>query len=123
MARRSERVTVRLTPNEEDWIINKAEKAGVSKSRFMRKVVLGELSQAEVPFYQKNHRMKFNNGITHEEMRKVLRGDMSNAQNNLNQIARKLNSGRVIDEKDREKLDTIQDELNNIARVIVMALR
>jgi hypothetical protein len=121
--KRNKMIGVWCTQEEHDWILKEANKAGPSKGAYMRKVVLGELPQANVPYRKEDRRLQFKNGITHEDMNKVLRQDLSNVQNNLNQVARKLNSGRPVDEKVEAMLEGVQSELDKISRVIVMALR
>ena len=120
---RTERMTVRLTPAEQEWIVKMAEKAGVSKSRYMRKVVLGELAPAEVPHKKIHREMKFKNGITQAKMKKIFLGDMPKLGNNLNQIARRLNEGQPADDDMVEQMKYVREELNEIGKVIIKALR
>lgn len=123
MSERSERVTVRLTPSEEEWIIKMAEKAGVSKSRYMRKVTLCEFPQSADPFYEKDRKFNFSNGITHQEMKRVFQVDFPKVGRLLNQIARKLNSGEKLEEEMVEVMKNIRQKHSNMARTIVKALR
>lgn len=122
MIEKSERITVRLTPGEEEWIVKKAEKAGVSKSRYIRKVTLCELPQSDNPFYEKDRPMNLKNGITHAKMMRIFNTDISQIGNNLNQIARRLNSGEEVDDEMLKEVKQMREELTEIGRVHYKAL-
>jgi len=123
MAEGSPRITVRVTPSEEEWIIKKAKQAGVSKSRYMRKVTLCEFPQSGEPFYQKDRQFNFKNGVTHQEIKEIFRSKFPGVTNNLNQIARKLNSGQGVDKAMIEEIKQIREQHNEIAVTIIKALR
>lgn len=122
MEERSERITVRLSPSEEKWILKEKDRAGVSKSRYMRKVVLGELPQAKVPFREEDRRLEFENGISAVEMRKVIDHELPKWGNNLNQVARTLNQGGPVDDKIVKQLNDIREAITEIGRKILRGL-
>jgi hypothetical protein len=123
MGERTERITVRLTPGEEEWIIKRADKADVSKSRYMRKVVLGEFPQTEAPYKNIHRQMRFNNGITQAKMKKIFQTEMPKVNSNINQIARRLNSGQVADNKMLKEVKGIRANHQKMTRIIIKALR
>jgi hypothetical protein len=123
MGERTERITVRLTPSEEEWIIKRADKAGVSKSRYMRKVVLGEYPQIQAPYKNIHRQMRFSNGITQAKMKRLFQTEMPKVNSNINQIARRLNSGQVADDKMLKMVEDIRDNHQKMTRIIIKALR
>ena len=115
MEGKTQRITVRLTPSEEDWIIQAAQQNSVSKSRYMRNVVLGELPQAEHPYATNQQALKFSDKITKGEFITVMYDQIPRAGNNLNQIARRLNDGAPADQKMVDMMASIEDSFTKIA--------
>lgn len=123
MSELDEIVPVRFSLEGKKWVQQKADEAGVSRGRYIRKVVLGEVVQADVPFDKKNRELRFNNGITQADMQKIFQTKMPRANSNLNQISRRLNSGEPIDDKMLALMRDIQEDYQKIARTIIKALR
>lgn len=122
MIKRSERITVRVSPDEEDWIIKKAEKSGVSKSRYIRQVSLCQRPQAEVPFSKSDQPVSVNGPITNEELKKVLNSDLPKIGNNINQLAKHVNEQRSIGPKQTSELEQCRKDLDELTEVIVDAI-
>lgn len=122
MIKRSERITVRVSPGEEDWIIKEAEKSGVSKSRYIRQVSLCQRPQAEVPFSKSDQPVSVNGPITNEELKKVLNSDLPKIGNNINQLAKHVNEQRSIGPKQTSELEQCRKDLDELTEVIVDAI-
>jgi len=114
--------SVSLDESERKWIKKQAEKEGISYTNYMRKVVLCELPQSEIPYHRKDRELNFSNGVSHAEMRKVLDHELPKWGNNLNQIARKLNEGAPADDKMFELMGDIRRHINKIGRKILRGL-
>lgn len=106
--------SVSLKESQRDWIKEQAEKHGISYTHYMRKVVLGELPQAKEPFHQKDHLVPLEDGVSYGDLRRLFSLKMPKATNNLNQIARKLNSGDPVDDKMLEAVEDIRDDISRM---------
>lgn len=123
MSELDEIVPVRFSEEGKEWVEQKADKAGVSRGRYIRKVVLGELPQAEVPYETIHRQLRFNNGITQAKMKEVFQTEMPKVNSNINQIARRLNSGEPVDSKMLKMVDDIRANHQKVTRIIIKALR
>jgi len=123
MVEKSERITVRFTPEAEQWIIKQADKAGVSKGRYVRKVALGELRQAEQPFRKKDQKIELGSEVRFSDLEKVLEHDLPKIGNNLNQLTRHVNEQSEIGIKQINLLKDIRKEISRIANEILTVLR
>ena len=122
MIEKTERITVRFTPNQEEWVIRQAEQAGVSKGRYLRKVVLVEFPQASTPFFKKDRRINFRQGITMKNMQKIIEHDLPKTGNNLNQLTRHVNETRQIDRQVLEEITKYRKDNSRLVKTIVRAL-
>lgn len=80
MERRTERITIRLTPSEASRIVTLSEKLCISPSEYIRKRTLGRklvVREYQAPSFQVINELKA-------------------LGNNLNQIARKFNENRTV---------------------------
>jgi uncharacterized protein (DUF1778 family) len=84
VAKKSEQLTVRVTPREKREIERRAEAAGRSVSRFL---VESALEGEEVTSSEEREELL-------EELRKLYR-ELRSTGGNLNQVARRLNQGRA----------------------------
>lgn len=123
MVEKTERITVRFTPEGEEWVVNQAEKAGVSKGRYLRQVALCQRPQAEEPFDDTNKNVALSNGVRVEELRKVLHQDLSKIGSNLNQIAKHINKQSKIGIKQTHLLKDMRDNWDSLVSKIVRAIR
>jgi hypothetical protein len=106
---KTEFIGVRVTPEGLKAIKQKAEKAGISPSRYVREVALGELPQDGANF-SKYDRVEALQGLKKE---------LNMMGNNLNQIARIANqSGQVND----ERVTAIRKELHRLKMEILKSL-
>jgi len=81
-AKKTERITVRFTPDERTWLAETSNENGVSVSRYIRQVSLGELPQIN---------KKLNGcSISQKEFLDLYK-EVNMVGTNLNQIAKKLN--------------------------------
>ena len=122
MADKTQRITVRFTPRQEEWVIREAQKAGVSKGRYLRKVALVELPQASRPFFKKDRRIKFNKGVTMEDMRKIVEYHVPRQGNNLNQLARHVNETHQIDRQVLQEINRYKEDNSRLVKTIARAL-
>lgn len=122
MVEKTERITVRFTPKQEEWVIKEAEKIGVSKGRYLRMVALVELPQANTPFFKKNQRMNFKGGVTWEEMKKIIEYHIPTQGNNLNQLTRHVNETRQIDRQVLKEITRYRKDNSRLVKTIVRAL-
>jgi hypothetical protein len=122
MIKRSERITVRVSPDEEAWIITEAEKTGVSKSRYLRQVALCQRPQAEVPFSKSDRPVNPDGPLTNAELKQVLNQDLPKIANNINQLARHVNEQRDIGPRQTEELVQYRKDLDELTLTIIEAL-
>ncbi|SHE87836.1 hypothetical protein SAMN05443144_1046 [Fodinibius roseus] len=100
------RITVRVDEDEEEWIIKKAGEVGVSKSRYMRQVTLGERPPAKVPFATNQRSLELDDNVTHGEVKELIHKGLPAVGRNVDQIVKKVNSKDEFAEKEREELIT-----------------
>jgi len=122
MIKRTERITVRVSPDEEEWIIKKAQETGVSKSRYLRQVTLCQRPQAEVPFSKTDQPVTVNGPLTNAELKQVLNRDLPKIANNINQLARHVNEQREIGPRQTEELAQYRKDLDELTLTIIEAL-
>ncbi|SMO56894.1 plasmid mobilization protein [Fodinibius sediminis] len=104
MTEKSKILSIRFTPNALDWIVRQAREVGVSKGRYIRKVVLGELPPAKVPFGTNQRSLKLADDITHREMRRMVFRQLPMVGNNLNQLTKKVNCADEFTKQEREQI-------------------
>src|SRR5699024_10480751 len=92
------RITVRFEPEDEAWILRKAEAAGLGKSTYLREVALGNIPQDEADFSKYDHTEALLN--LKKELRKI--------GNNINQMARVANT---VGDINGERLKEVKEEL------------
>ena len=114
--------SVSLDAIEREWLKAQAKKKGVSYTRYIRMVALGQLPQAE-PLYLKDQPVEFNKGVTHKQMKRLLTHDLSKIGNNLNQLTRHVNETRQIGLKQTQEIEKIREDMDQITDLIFRALR
>ena len=122
MIKRTERITVRFTAKEEEWIITKSEEHGVSKSRYIRQVALCQRPQAEDPFSEADRPIQLEDAITKQRLEQVLIQQLPKLGNNLNQLARHVNTQQSIGPKQTEELARCRKDLDELTLTIIEAL-
>src|SRR5699024_12449587 len=95
------RINVRFEPQDEAWILRKAEAAGLRKSTYIRDVALGNAPQDEADF------SKYDNSEALQNLRK----ELLKIGNNVNQMARVANSVGAVN---GERLKEIKEELRKV---------
>ena len=83
---RTETLFARVTPDEKSAIQARADRAGLASAAFLRAVALGEAGP----------RARRRPPVDHVVIRQLL-GELNRVGNNINQIARSLNSGEDLD--------------------------
>lgn len=83
---RERQVLIRLSDEEYQHVANKSDRAGLAKAAFMRAAALGEAGP----------RARRRPPIDHVTLRQLL-GELGRVGNNINQIARTLNTGGEIE--------------------------
>lgn len=84
---RSTHITIRLTPEERSAIDNAAERAGLKSGSYARQILLGAPAPRQVR----------RPPIERRELARLL-GQLGAVGNNINQIARAVNSGDELDD-------------------------
>ena len=110
--------SVSLKESERNWLKQQAEKAGMSYTRYMKEVALGKQPQAEKTLYKDQHELEVK-GMTVDEFDSIIRKALIPLGNNMNQVVRRLNSGRPVDDKVAEIMDDIRVDCSKIAEVIL----
>ena len=105
---RSKHLTIRLSPDERDAIDGDAERAGFTAGSYARTVLLGAPAPRQVR----------RPPVERQVVAKLI-GQMGYVGNNLNQIARALNSG---DEADRQALIQALGDLHMMRDAALKAL-
>ena len=98
---KKKRITVRFEPEDEAWILRKAEAAGLKKSTYIREVALGNVPQDEADF------SKYDNTEALQNLQK----ELLKIGNNVNQMARVANSVGAVN---GERLKEIKEELRKV---------
>ncbi len=115
--------SISLKEDQRDWIKKQAEKHGISYTHYMRKVVLGVLPQSEEPFYNEDKLVPVRSEMSRRDLKQIFHSKMPKVTNNLNQIARRLNSGQPVDDKMLEMMDDLKESHQKIALKIMQVLR
>src|SRR5699024_12553204 len=97
--KKTEIIPVRFEPEDEAWILRKAEAAGWKKSTYIREVALGNIPQDEADFSRYDNTEALQN----------LRGELLKITNNINQMTRIANT---IDDINGERLKKIKKNLH-----------
>ena len=98
---KSKIITVRFEPDDEAWILRKAEAAGLKKSTYIREVALGNVPQDEDDF------SKYDNTEALQNLQK----ELLKIGNNVNQMARVANSVGAVN---GERLKEIKEGLRKV---------
>ncbi|SHG54087.1 mobilisation protein (MobC) [Fodinibius roseus] len=106
---KKKRITVRFEPEDEAWILRKAEAAGLKKSTYIREVALGNIPQDEADFSKYDHTEALQN--LRKELRKI--------GNNINQMARVANT---VGDVNGERLKEMKMELGKVNTQIIREL-
>lgn len=106
---------------ERQWLKTQAKKEGVSYTRYIRMVALGQLPQAE-PMYQQDRPLELNKGITANQLKRLLTHDLPKIGNNLNQLTRHVNETRQIGPRQTEEIAKIREDMDRITGLIFKAL-
>lgn len=101
--------SVRFDPEDDAWILRKAEAAGMKKSTYIREVVLGNIPQDEDDFSKYDHTEALQN----------LRKELLKIGNNINQMARVANT---VGDINSEQLKEMKAELGKVNMQIMNEL-
>lgn len=102
-------ISVRFTPTEARQVTQKAKKAGMPKSTYLRELAVGRISQDGADFSAYDHTKALQN----------LRGELLRIGTNINQMARVANTSGSIH---RKRLSKIKKELGFVNDKILDAL-
>jgi len=107
--KKTEIIPVRFEPEDEAWILRKAEAAGLKKSTYIREVALGNIPQDEADFSRYDNTEALQN----------LRGELLKIGNNINQMARIANT---VGDINGERLKEIKKDLAQVNAQILNQL-
>jgi predicted DNA-binding protein len=94
-------ISLRLTPNEYDQVKKIANELGYSVSEYIRKRILGKREK-----------------ITPKQDLKIIAYELNRIGNNLNQIAKYVNTNKAIDRVVAGNLIKIKEELSNVNKIL-----
>lgn len=98
---KTEVISVRFTPTEAQQVTQKAKKAGVAKSTYLRELAVGRISQDTADF----------SAYDHTEALQNLRKELMRIGTNINQMARIANTTGSIH---GERLNQIKKDLGSV---------
>jgi hypothetical protein len=113
---RDYRITVRLTSEEYEEVLRRAEQLGITKSEFLRLLVLDSIGE------QGKLKEEINRALKKSEEWKNIAGNLGRITNYSNQIAHSLNrlaKRKKISKRDYAELLDIAEELKTLVRKVI----
>ena len=114
--------SISLKADERSWLEDQAGSAGVSLGRYIRQVALCQRPQAEDPFSEADRPVQLEDAITKQRLEQVLTQQLPKLGNNLNQLARRVNTQQSMGAKQTEELARCRKDLDELTLTIIEAL-